>query len=472
MSEIATATADEGAGARPLKGDLTQGPILGTLLRFSLPLLAANVLQTLNGSINSIWVGRLIGEAALAATANANMILFLLYAVIFGLGNATTIRVGHFYGARDLAAARRVFGAGIGFCAALAILTGLAGGLGAKPLLALLATPQESRAAALAYLQVLFFTVPFGTVSMMMGMGLRGAGDSRTPLYAMIVTALLDAALNPLLILGLGPVPALGIAGSAAATAVSNLMGLLLMIAVIYARDLPLRLRGREFAWLFPGRATTAYIVTKGLPMGAQMLALSSAGLVMIGLVNRQGLDAAAAYGAALQLWNYLQMPAFAIGMAVSAMVAQAIGAGLHRRVDNVTRVGLIANLAMTSALGVLIVGFGRPLLALFLGGDSTALPIGVHILQVCSWSFVLGSIVLIFNGTMRAYGAVMLPLIIMVLTMFPARIGFYFAARPWLGEEAVWWAYPASTAVSVALTWLAYAKGSWRGKRVGMDEV
>src|SRR3546814_15704693 len=101
-----------------------------------------------------------------------------------------------------------------------------------------------------------------------------------------------------------------------------------------------MRLRGHELGYFLPRSDDLRYIVTKGLPMGAQMLIVSSAGLIMVGLVNREGLDAAAAYGASLQLWNYLQMPAMAIGSAVSAMVAQSLGAGDHSRVGTGTLIG------------------------------------------------------------------------------------------------------------------------------------
>ncbi|MCK9542179.1 MAG: MATE family efflux transporter [Novosphingobium sp.] len=453
----------------PLRGDLTQGPILSTLVMFSLPMLATNLLQSLNSSINTIWVGHLIGEGAVAATAIGGMVMFLLYAVIFGLGNAATIRVGHFYGAQELVPARRTFAAGIGFCAALALIAGIIGHFAADHVLRVLATPAESFRDALIYLRISFVTMPFGTVSIIMAMALRGAGDSRTPLFAMGLTVVLDAVLNPVLILGLGPAPALGIAGSALATAFANLSGTLLMIAIVQGRGLPLRLRGAEWRFLIPDRATVSYTLAKGLPMGAQMLALSAAGLVMIGLVNRQGLNAAAAYGASLQIWNYLMMPSFAVGMAVSAMVAQSIGADRHDRVGEANRIGLYAVMAMTLLPSVLIILAARPLLALFLGGDSPALDVGEHIIAIATWSFVFSGIVVVLNGTMRAYGEVVLPLIVMVVAMYPGRIGFYFATRPWLGEDAVWWAFPAGTLLSVALTWLAYAKGRWRDKRISV---
>ncbi len=460
---------DEGAPPRHLKGNLTEGPIFKTLLLFSIPTLIANFLQTLNGSINAVWVGRLLGESALAATANANVVMFLMFAAVYGFGMATTVRIGHHFGARDLPAARRTFGAGLGFCALISLFTGLCGWFLSPQLLAVLATPQASIAEADAYLRVIFITTPFAAISMMLSLGLRGAGDSRTPLRAMILTVVLDILFNPVLILGLGPIPALGIAGSALSTAAANIAGVLMMVYRLYQADLPLRLRGAELGYLAPNMAELRYIVGKGLPMGAQMLLISTASMVLIGLVNREGLDTTAAYGASLQLWNYLQMPAFAISSAVSAMVAQAIGAGKHERVEQTNRAGIACNLAITLTLAALIVLFDRPLLALFLGSDSAAMPIAMHIQLICTWSFALSGVMMIFGSTMRAYGAVILPLIIMGISFYPVRLGFYFIAYRFIGSEALWWTYPFSSAVAMTLMWLGYSRGSWR-KRIGTD--
>ena len=434
-----------------------------TLVAFSVPMLIGNVIQTLNGSINSIWVGRLIGESALAAATNANVVMFLLFAAVFGLGNATTIRVGQLFGARDIPAARRTFGSGIGFCVIVAALVATLGWIFSPHLLHLLATPAGSFDQAEAYLRVVFATMPFGTLSMMLGMGLRGIGDSKTPLHSMILTVALDIVLNPILIRGIGPLPALGISGSAAATGLANFAGVLFIIYRLYRRDLPLRLRGPELGYLIPRKGDLAYIVGKGLPMGAQMLLISSSQLVVIGLVNREGLNATAAYGASMQLWNYLQMPAFAIGTAISAMVAQNIGAGHHERVNEITRIGMLTNLVMTGVLAGLIVLASHPLLALFLGGGSPALPIAQHIQLLVTWSYIIMGAMMVMSGTMRAYGVVLAPLIIQTVALYPIRLGFYFLLYPVLGADALWWSFPVSSVASAVLTWLLYTRGSWR---------
>lgn len=449
-----------------LRGDLTQGPILRTLITFSIPTLFANLLQTLGGTINTIWVGQLLGEGALAATANANIVVFLAFAFVFGFGMAATVKVGEYFGARNIDAARRVFGTGTGFCTMIALAGAVAGWFFASPLLHLLATPQVIHDQALDYIRISFLSMPFSTIGMMVSMGMRGAGDARTPFHAMILSTVLGIALNPLFILGWGPIPAMGIGGSALANVFASLGSAWLMIYLAYRRDLPLRLRGRELRYLIPLKAELHYVLSKGLPQGAQMLINSSAGVIMVGLVNREGMLTTAAYGAVLQIWNYIQMPSFAISMAVSAMVAQNVGAGHHGRVGKITIAGIWANTAVTALMTVLLLVFDGPLLSLFLGHGSQAIEIAAHIQLLSTWAWIISGVAMIMVGTLRAYGVVMVPLLIMFISQYPARLGFYHVLHPVMGSDALWWSYPFGTFASLVLTWLAYTRGGWRKAR------
>src|SRR5205085_10259364 len=125
-------------------------------------------------------------------------------------------------------------------------------------------------------------------------------------------------------------------------------------------------LRGREFAYLKPYRQLLRVIVRKGFPMGLQMIVVSSSALATIGLVNREGVDTTAAFGVAMQLWTYLQMPAMALAAAASAMAAQNIGARRWDRVSGIARTGIIQNLIITGLLVLLLAVADRPALALF----------------------------------------------------------------------------------------------------------
>ncbi|MEZ7273965.1 MATE family efflux transporter [Sphingobium sp. 10 DY56-G10] len=451
------------ATGKPDRKDLTQGAIGSTLLLFAMPTLASNILQSLNGSINAIWVGRFLGAQALAATANANIIMFLMFSVVFGFGMASTVVVAQSVGAKDIDAARRAFGTAVGFCSMLGLGVALAGWIGAPALLRLLATPQEAFDLALVYLRVIFFAMPATLLVVMIMMGLRGAGDARTPLIFMIVSVAIDLVLNPVLILGLGPVPVFGIAGSAAATAAAGFISLIGVVAFIYAKDMPLRLRGAELRYLWPAADQMRVLLGKGLPMGLQMIVMSLSGLVMIGLVNREGLLVTAAYGAAQQIWTYLQMPAMAMGAAVSAMAAQNIGAARWDRISRITGYGLGYLLAVTSAMVAVILLFHEPLLALFLGNNQAAIEAAWTMQLLASWSFIFFGCTMILFGVMRANGVVVAPLLILIFTLFAVRLGFYYLAYPVLDANALWLSFPAGSLTALLLASAVYLHGGWR---------
>src|SRR5205814_7866499 len=129
-----------------------------------------------------------------------------------------------------------------------------------------------------------------------------------------------------------------------------NYTALLALVAYIYLKDLPLRLRGTELKYLWCDPSILKTILGKGLPMGIQMIVISMSALALVGMVNREGVDTTAAFGVAMQLWTYVQMPAMALGAAVSAMASQNIGAGKWVRVVQITWIGSVKSLAITGA--------------------------------------------------------------------------------------------------------------------------
>jgi MATE family, multidrug efflux pump len=445
------------------RGDLTQGNIGPTLLKFALPTLASSILQSLNGTINAIWVGQFLGEHALAATSNANMVMFLLTAFVFGFGMASTILIGQYWGRRDVEEARKTFGTAAGAFGMITIVIAIAGWFLSPAILHALGTPGDAAPLALDYLRVIFLAMPALLLLTLLMMALRGAGDSLTPLWFMIVAVVLDSGLNPVFIVGLGPAPRMGIAGSAAATLIANYTALIALLGFMYLRDLPLRLRGRELCYLWPNAAILKTIVTKGLPMGIQMVVISMSALALVSLVNREGVDTAAAFGVAMQLWTYVQMPAMALGAAVSAMTAQNIGAGLWGRVNAITRSGIIYTVLITGVLIVAMTLSDRSVLALFMGVDSPALPIARHIHVLATWNFLLFGVTMVLFGTVRANGAVWGPLIILCVGLVPIRFGFIFASYPELNADAIWLSFPASSFVNLALAIAFYLQGGWR---------
>lgn len=452
------------SSAKSLHGlDLTQGPIGKTLLAFTLPTLGSTALQSLNASVNAIWVGRYLGEAPLTATTNSNMVLFLLMAAVFGVVMATGIMVGHSMGARDIPQAKKVVGSSAVFLVLLSLATAALGALTAKPILLLMGTPPDAMPYAVRYLRIVFIATPSMFFYLYVAMTLRGAGDARTPFIFMIVSVLLDIALNPLLIFGFGPIPALGIAGAGLALLISQTTTLLAMIVLLYRRKHFLCIRRGELHYLRLDLAIVKVLVLRGLPMGLQMLIVSSSMLTLLGLINRYGTATTAAFGAAIQLWTYVQMPAFAVGSAVTMMAAQNIGAGRWDRVSQTTISGLWIVGALTGALVALVYLFGRPAVGIFLPSGSPAVGIAMHINTLVLWSFVVFAGTLVLMGVVRSTGAVFGPLFILFGSLWMVRVPFAYALAPRWGEDAIWWSFPVGSIVALALGWGYYRYGGWK---------
>lgn len=446
---------------------LTSGPILPALLLYALPVLGANALQSLNASINAIWVGHYLGEIGLAATSNANLVMFLLYSIMFGFSTAVAVTVGQHIGRGDVDGARRATGSGFTLFVGISIGVGIAGWILSPRILHWLGTPGDVYPHALPYLRMMFVGLPATLLTIAVSMIVRGAGDSVTPLLAMLPGIVVEIVANPLLIRGFGPVPAMGTAGSALATALASALTIAILLAAVYARDRPVRLRGAEWQYLRPAASLVRAYILKGVPLGLQMLVIAGSALVMMGFVNRYGTATIAAYGAANQLWAYVQMPAIAIGMAISGMAAQNIGVGAWDRVDRIAYIGFAINAAATGLLVLLTIVFDRTLLRFFLPRAPDAIAIAQHLNMIASWGFILQGATLAMSSVVRANGAGVVPLIALFIAFGPGRIGATIALEPLLGMDALWWSFPLGTAISMLLNGLYYRSGRWRSRQL-----
>jgi putative MATE family efflux protein len=446
---------------------LTEGSIPRTLFFFTLPVLAGNVLQSLNGSINSIWVGKFLGEAALTATSNANTIMFVLLGAVFGIGMAATILVAQSIGAKNIDQAKRVIGTSAVFFGAISAIFAVIGFALSGRLLLWMSTPVDALPLAIAYLRVIFVAIPFMYAYTFLMVVLRGAGDSKTPFRFLLLSVGLDIVLNPLLIFGWGPVPKLGIAGSATATLIAQLVSLGALLAHLYRSRHFLCIHRNEMHYLKIDGPILRSLILKGLPMGLQMLVISLSAIVMISLVNRFGSHTTAAFGAAMQLWNYIQMPAFAVGAAVSSMAAQNVGAGRWDRVHHTAMTGLAFNALLTGVLVTIIYLFNRAALLLFLPDDGNAIVIAQHLNAIVVWSFLFFGATFVLSGVVRATGAVIPPLIILFIAMWIVRIPFAYTMLDRWQADAVWWSFPLGSLTSLLLASAYYRWGGWRKARM-----
>jgi Na+-driven multidrug efflux pump len=144
-------------------------------------------------------------------------------------------------------------------------------------------------------------------------------------------------------------------------------------------------------------------------------------------------------------------------------MAAQFIGARKWDRLDHITRAGVIINFLMTGVLTAILMIFDRAALVLFLGPDSPAVPLARHISLLAVWSFMLFGVTMVYSATMRAGGAVWIPLMIIAVALYPVRLGFYFLTYDWLGADAIWLSFTVGSVAGLVLGWGFYRYSGWR---------
>lgn len=448
---------------------LTEGSIPHALFTFSMPILLGNLLQSVNGSVNAVWVGKYLGEAAFAAAGNANVVMFLLFGVMFGFSMASTIMVAQCVGAQDISEAKRIVGTAAVFFLGVSLILSIAGVALAHALLSRLATPPDALPLALAYMRIIFLALPFmGGLFFVMAV-LRGAGDSRTPFRYLCMSVALDIALNPLLIFGWGPIPRLGIAGSAAATLIAQGTSLAALVLHLYRVRHFLCIHRGELRLFVVDWSLVRILVTRGIPMGLQMFVVSSSMIALMSLVNRFGSEETAAFNAAMQLWNYVQMPALAIAAAVSSMAAQNVGAARWDRVSRVAVTGVAFNFASAGVLIGAVYLFNRHALGLFLPSSGAAIAVALHLNSIVLWSFAFFGMSMVLYGVVRATGAVMAPLIMLTIALWGVRVPFAYLMLPRWGADAIWWSFPLASVISLSLSSGYYRFGGWRKVRLGL---
>lgn len=389
--------------------------------------------------------------------------IFLLTAVALGVAAAAAILIGRSIGAGNLIEAKRVTGTSAMFFAATSVILAIAGMALAKPLMALIGTPPESAAQATAYMRVALLALPGIYMYVLVTSVLRGAGDAKSPLYFMLICVALDAVLNPLLIFGVGPLPGAGIVGSAFAMFLAYAVSLTALISHVYWRQHPLCFRKGELSLLRLDVFILRMLVRSGIPMGAELLVYAWSNVLVIMLVNRFGVDTIAAFGALLQIWTYVQMPAVAISMAIATMAALNIGGQQWDRVRSVGRVGVIYSIVFTGVIVVIVCVLDTYLYRLFLPEGSPAIYVASHINKVVAWSFVFLGISIVLFGVTRATGAVLVPLFVYTLTLLVVRFPLAAILFDRWQADAIWWSLSISSVLAAVLAVLYYRYGRWQ---------
>lgn len=439
-------------------------PLWTRFLAFLAPLVLTNVLQALSGTLNNIYLGRLLGTEALAAAVAFFPLLMFLIALVIGLGTGSSILVGQAWGAKKLDVVRRVAGTTLAGALVLGFAIMVLGFLGIGRMLEALRTPAAVLPQAVAYAHVMLLALPALFVSIVAASLMRGVGDTVTPLRVLAITTAFPMALTPALIRGWLVLPPLGVASAAWAILAGNLCGLAWLAWHLSRRHhvlawstLAPHLR---FEW-----PLLRQVARLGIPTGLFFTVGSLADIALLSLVNAHGVQATAAWGAVNQVMAYVQFPAISISIAASVFAAQAIGAGRLEQLRDVTRIGLGMNLVLTGGLALAAALLARRAAGLFVT-EAEVIELAASVLHIMAASSILFGMASVFSGVMRAAGTVRVPTAIslgcLAVLVFP--LGWLFDQA--LGLRWIWLAYPATYGTALLLQ-AAYFHGVWKRRPI-----
>ncbi|MGY2984372.1 MULTISPECIES: MATE family efflux transporter [Bradyrhizobium] len=434
-------------------------------LAFLAPMLLSNVLQSLFGTINGVYLGQMIGVDALAAVSVFFPVMFFFISFVIGLSAGASVMIGQAWGAGEPDRVKAVAGTTMTVTLLLALAIAISGGLFARPLLIALATPSDVLDAAVAYARIMMITMPITFAFLLLTAMMRGVGDTVTPLVALTVSTAIGLVVTPALIRGWLGLPMLGVASAAVASAVSGVVTLLWLHVHMLRHRHALAFDAAFLRAMRPNGALLRIVLRLGIPTAIGMVVVSLAELVLLGLVNGFGSDATAAYGAVNQVIGYVQFPAISIAISVSIFGAQAIGRGDSARVGAIVRTGIEMNLALTGGLVVLGYLFARPLMGFFIV-DNAVLRLAQQLLYIVLWSMVLFGMATVFSGAMRAGGTVWMPLLLSTLAIAVVEVPVAILLSRSIGVSGIWIAYPVTFATMFVLQ-MAYYALVWRKQTI-----
>ncbi|HEY8416723.1 MAG TPA: MATE family efflux transporter [Limnochordales bacterium] len=443
--------------------DFTTGNIWQHILAFSWPMFVGNLFQVLYNTVDSFWVGRFIGAEALAAVSVSVPIVFALVALIMGLTMATTTLVAQYRGARDEAQVRRTVANSIVLVTALGLVSTVVGYVWRVPILRLMQTPEEILEPAAVYLGIFLLGLVPSFLFNVLSSVLRGLGDSHTPLRFLVYATVLNIVLDPLFIIGFGPVPPMGIAGVAWATLIAQTLATVLTVVHMERHTdlLPTERRQWQIDWRL-----ARLLFTIGVPAALQSIVVSFSMVVVTALVNTFGPTVVAAFGAAGRVDQFAFLPAMSISLAVTALVGQNLGAGRYDRVREIVVRSSILTAAITGTMTLVAVLQPTLLIQIFIE-DPAVLAEGARYLRIVGFNYVPLALMFIITGVLRGAGDTFVSMLISLVTLWIVRLPlawFLSYGLSW-GAVGTWWAIVLSTVLGLALNWWYYRTGHWRRK-------
>lgn len=425
------------------------------LLAFAWPLLLGNLIQSAYFMVDALLVGRLLGPQALAAVGGVNSIIFVVLGFVFGLSMGVGVLTAQRFGAHDPRGVRQSVGTGVWVCLLVtAAVTALCLAF-TDPILRLIQTPADIFAPAGTYLRIAFAGIWMMVFFNFQSATLRAFGDSRTPLWCLAFSSLLNIALDiPFIRLW-------GVAGASWATNLATLFSALACFTLVTCRLEALRLRRSDWR---PRWSVARFHLRVGLPMGLQFSITGLGGMVLQGAINTFGVAQIAGMTAARQVENLAAQLPITLGQTIATYAAQNTGAAKPERIRAGVRFCLLLILLSGAAFTALALCFGRHFIACFLqaqGADdatlsAAALDVGCRLLSIAAPFLVPLGAIFIYRNALQGMGRAFWPMMAGAAEM-AMRVLVALALLPWWGVHAVYWGDPLAWLGACAVLLPAY---------------
>ena len=427
--------------------DMTEGKPLSLIVSFALPLMVGNIFQQLYTVVDTMVVGKALGVDALAALGATDWLYWLLLGMIQGITQGFAILMAREFGAKHFESLRQVVGNSAVLSGISAILLLVLGQVAAKPLLVLLQTPNEIMGTSLLYLRIMFLGIPIVMVYNLLACVLRSLGDGKTPLNAMIVSAMTNIGLDLLFVL----VFRWGVAGAAAATLIAQGVSSVFCFVKIRQIDF-MRLQKKHFVL---SSSMAGRLLSLGSPMAMQNAIIAIGGMIIQAVVNGYGVAFIGGFTATNKLYGVLEIAATSYGYAMITYVGQNLGAGKIDRIRKGMTCAVTVAVATSLLIAAVMLIFGRGIVGAFISGTAEevlqATQVGYVYLCYMSVCLPILYILHVTRSAVQGMGNTVLPMVsgiaefvmrtggVLLLPMIIGENGIFLAeVLAWAGADVI----------------------------------
>ncbi len=439
--------------------DLTSGNTAKVIVLFALPMLAGNIFQQLYNVVDSVIVGNYLGKGALSAVGASFPVMFALISLVIGIATGSTTVISQYFGAKNYEKVKAAIDTMYVVIFLAAVLISVVGIYFTESIFRLIQLPDDIIPEATKYLQIIF-----GGAILMFGVNatngiLRGLGDSKTPLYFLIFSTILNIAFDFLFVV----VFHFGIEGVAYATILAS--GITFIIAIIYLNKSHELIHFSLANFRFDKEIFLKSLKI-GLPTGLQNMVVAIGMTAIYRIVNEFGTDVIAAYSVAGRIDAFAIMPAMNFAMALTTFTGQNIGAGKLQRVKE----GLKATIILTAGISIFFsfvsVFFGQYLMGIFTP-DPNVRAIGYQYLIIVSSFYIVFSTMFSFTAVFRGAGDTLVPMFITLFALWFIRIPMSWFLSERMGEIGIWWGIPIAWGFGLSFSFIYFIMGRWKKKAV-----